>query len=150
MLGATPQLLVIIVLPVIAGLIFLLIASLFHRPNSASQFHPATLDNASERPFTVLSIADAFDPERAVLWSFQLPALQFISSRAPLSAFWRFCERYPEIYPELFAESSLSAWFQFLRKCGLVEVVGVEVRLTPQGREFVALLERSSEPSRLR
>jgi len=85
---------------------------------------------------------DAFDPEYAILWETQVPALQLISD----SAGGRVCENrlffcWGEArhhYPEIFEDSTFEEWLTFLEDAQLIERQNGNVRITNDGR---ALLE---------
>ncbi len=89
------------------------------------------------RIFHLMSIADAFDPERAMLWETQVPALQLISSGVPAARLFLFYARYPRNYPELFEDTTFEEWLQFLKRSNLVTVEQGEIRLTAEGVEFL-------------
>jgi hypothetical protein len=93
-------------------------------------------------PFMVLRVSDAFDPEFAMLWDTQIPALTFISQAgadgvsmqqlAPL-------HRLAAIRnPELFDGSGFEEWLRFLEGCELVSRKADRVYMTAAGREFMA------------
>ena len=119
----------------VAGLIWMtLIAFLQDR---------APRDPAARRQgFTVLSLADAFDPDHASLWETQIPALQLISSSADGSVSTNklfFCwGEARRRYPEIFENSSFTEWLSFLEDAHLIERDDDGVRITSDGR---ALLE---------
>jgi hypothetical protein len=92
-------------------------------------------------PFRVLSVCDAFEPEYAVLWETQAPALRFVAaagakgvSRPNLYAFYR---RTAGRYPELYEGSSFKQWLEFLEASELIYDRAGRVGITPQGSEFL-------------
>ncbi|HXZ81937.1 MAG TPA: hypothetical protein VEG30_18555 [Terriglobales bacterium] len=94
------------------------------------------------RGFTILSLADAFDPEYAILWETQVPALQLISragkgqaSTNRLFFVWGEARRH---YPEIFEGTTFDEWLAFLEDAQLIERQNGSVRITADGR---ALLE---------
>ncbi len=89
------------------------------------------------RIFHLMNVADAFDPERAMLWETQVPALQLISSGVPAARLFLFYARYPRNYPELFEDTTFEEWLQFLKRSNLVTVEQGEIRLTAEGVEFL-------------
>jgi hypothetical protein len=148
--GVTSQLLAVIVLPLVAGLICMFLAAIFRDPNCSRE----TLRRGTEpvlcSSFKLLSLADAFDIDRAMLWEPQVPVLCLIRSGIRVSQLGESWDRCARGYPELYEGSTLAAWLQFLRDCDLVEVSSSGVRLTAQGQEFLALLQRNAEPYRPR
>ncbi len=138
-------LLAVFVLPIVAGVICWCLVVL--RAPTRSQNHLRTLavcENSSDT-LGVLSIADAYDPERSVLWENQVFALQRIGeciTIPELSALW---ERYLRFYPELYEQTSFGVWIASLQNCNLVESCGNVVRLTANGRDFLNLLVRDAD-----
>ena len=95
------------------------------------------------RPVTVIRVADAFDPERRMLWETQLPALRFIASSTwrgvSVSALHRHFERCVNTYPELFAGVGFANWIDFLCDHSLITVDDDRACITEAGRSFLAL-----------
>ena len=146
--GVTSQLLAVIVLPLAAGLICMFLAAIFRDPScSREALRPDPVLCSS---FKLLSLADAFDTDRAILWEPQVLVLSLIRSGIRVSQLGESWDRCARGYPELYEGSTLAAWLQFLRDCDLVEVSSSGVRLTAQGQEFLALLQRNAEPYRPR
>jgi hypothetical protein len=143
--GVTSQLLAVIVLPLVAGLICMFVAAIMHVPSCSRE----TLRQGPERvlcsSFKLLTLADAFDTDRAVLWESQISALCLIRTGIHVSQLGESWDRCVRRYPELYEGSTVTAWLEFLRDSDLVEVSASAVRLTAQGREFLALLQRNSE-----
>jgi hypothetical protein len=140
----TSQLLAIIVLPAAIGLCWLFAALLMQRPIR-------DMDEARHKhfgkSFTVLSISDAFDAERIVIWQSQLPALQLIGPGISRSELWNFFEHASALYPELYEGIAFEEWLRFLETCDLVARVRGEVRLTPNGRDFLDYLQHAAKAS---
>jgi len=97
------------------------------------------------KPFSLITIGDAFDPERAILWETQIPALQLISGGVPAARLFLLYACYPKRYPELFEGATFEEWLQFLKQCNLVEVAAGEIRLTAEGSEFLGSLRPAPE-----
>jgi hypothetical protein len=92
-------------------------------------------------PFRVLSVCDAFEPEYAVLWETQAPALRFVAAagakgvtRPQLFALYK---RTACQYPELYEGSSFQQWLEFLASSELVSVRDIRIGITPQGLQFL-------------
>lgn len=98
---------------------------------------PWTPERMPPRIFHLMDIADAFDPERAMLWETQVPALRLIQSGVPAARLLVFYARYPRNYPELFEATTFEEWLQFLKRCNLITVEQGEIRLTAEGVEFL-------------
>ncbi len=95
-------------------------------------------------PWKVISVAQAFDPDYAILWETQVPALKLIDSAGPdgvharqLYGFYRDSVR---LYPELFDNSTFRSWLQFLEQERLITRVGKRVFITAEGHEFFAFI----------
>ena len=92
------------------------------------------------RPFT-LSLTEAFDPDHAILWSTQIPALRLIRDAASRGVTYHrlFCtyERTAQHYPELYDGCSFAQWLFFLQSADLVTVSTYRVRITRTGRYFL-------------
>lgn len=95
------------------------------------------------KPFSIIRVADAFDPEAAILWDTQLPTLELISSAGKdgidLEDLRPMYRRSARAYPELYEGSSFEGWVQFLRDSELVEPVGSGLVITSVGSEFLRL-----------
>ncbi len=135
--------LAILILPIAAGVICWFVVAL--EAPKLIQNGLCTPPPAKAPPDTlgVLSIADAYDPARSVLWENQVFALQRIGASITireLSALWA-C--YLRLYPELYENISFCVWLAFLQNCNLVESDGNVVRLSANGRDFLNLLARN-------
>ena len=93
------------------------------------------------RPVTVIAIADAFDPDRSMLWETQLPALRFVASRqwrgVSVAALHRYFERCVNDFPELFSGVGFANWIDFLRDQQLITVENDRACITDAGRCFL-------------
>jgi hypothetical protein len=91
--------------------------------------------------FSTLSIALAFDPDHAILWETQVPALELISSAGPPGVHIRQLYAWFGVaaarYPELYEGSSFKQWLDFLEKAQLITFDASRVALTSKGREFL-------------
>lgn len=94
------------------------------------------------KPFTVISIAQAFEEDSAILWETQVPALQLLATGGPkglpVAKMRRFfgstARRYPELYEGVYFEQ----WVHFLEEAELVMIAADEkLAITPQGVEFL-------------
>lgn len=134
--ASTSHLLVIILAPTIMGFSWLFFVSLLHPADPRAQ--KAALKETHFPP--ILAIADAFDPERQILWISQLPFLQAISAGGSFGACLRVCDNCLRQYPELYEGTSAESWLGFLRSNSLVEISGPRIRLTTDGRELLRVL----------
>jgi hypothetical protein len=92
--------------------------------------------------FTVISIAQAFEEDSAILWETQIPALRQIAiggrkgvSVAKMRRFFAgTCRQYPELYEGVRFEQ----WIRFLEDAELI-MLSTDDRLaiTPQGIQFL-------------
>lgn len=102
---------------------------------------PVLLEAISVRPFTLISLTDAFEPETAPLWETQAPALRAIAEAGPAGIeLRRLRSIYSELaarYPELFNEASFAGWLLFLEKTCLLWRDGETVYMTAAGRAFL-------------
>jgi hypothetical protein len=143
---ATSQLLATLVLPVVAGFVCLFVVMIKAPPlrNALPKTSEPPAHNFSNI-FGVLSVSDAYDPDRNVLWENQLFALQRIASDATIPELRTMWERYYlQLYPELYEGISFWEWLAFLKNCNLAESDGSVVRLTANGHEFLSLLTRNA------
>ena len=104
-----------------------------------------TIDRIRNEPdglsFSAIAIELAFDPDHAILWDTQVPALQLINSAGPHGAHIRrlyawYC-RSAALYPELYEGSSFKQWLEFLERVQLITRNPYRVALTPEGRDFL-------------
>jgi hypothetical protein len=136
--GPTAQLLAILVVPVVAGMVCLLVATLRQGPARA---RVAEQDTVRERDM-VFSLADAFDPEHVAIWESQLPLLELLAAGVGKLEFCVTWDRFSKRFPELYDGATPSDWLQLLRKHNLAESLDTKVRLTPCGRELLQYLAR--------
>ncbi len=131
--------LVVVVAAVIA---FFVIVSLLLLADLAERRHMQQLRlGVPSQAFSPLSITQAFDPDRSILWDTQLPALRQLASAA-----LRGCSL-PQLYscyliaarkyPELYDGSSFEQWLAFLASAELVRVETDRAYITGDGRQFV-------------
>ncbi len=136
---------------IIALLTIVLIAIVAMSRHSTSQ---GKLQIDPPQPFSVLSIALAFDPDHAIIWETQIPALQLIASsgrdgilvRELASLYHQNARRYPELYEG----SSFGNWLEFLRTSGLVKLGIAKVSLTFEGERFLRYRLTCGQPSSTR
>jgi hypothetical protein len=105
-------------------------------------------------PFCALSLEQAFDPERAVIWETQIPALQMMVTAGrrglPAERLYGFYQRSSEAYPELYDGSSFYNWLDFLERSRIVTWTSNKLVLTPEGGEFVDYLSSGKSLARFR
>ena len=136
------QLLAILVLPIVAGIICLFVIVIQRRTQNLQEPSKGSSDTLG-----VISIADAYDPDRSVLWENQVSALQHIGSCIMIPELLPIWERYMHLYPELYEQTTFSDWLGFLQNCNLAESAGDTVRLTANGRDFLNILICNAELS---
>jgi len=102
----------------------------------------SVIDAPSTEPFAVFSVVQAFDPDYAIIWDIQFPALQLIDtagvSGLPTGQLRLFYFRSARIYPELYDGSSFGSWLEFLEGEQLISRNGRRVFITAEGHEFLA------------
>jgi len=131
--------LLVVVAAVIA---FVLIVSLLLLADLAERKHVRQLRlGPLSQPFSALSVAHAFDPERYMLWDTQLPLLQQLSSAATkgtsLAHLHSFYLQLAGRYPELYEGSSFEHWLSFLATTELVRLETDRGYITFEGHQFV-------------
>lgn len=121
---------------------FLLLAFLSFRADLAEPKHCSYIMlSSSGRPFSVLTIADAFDPDHALIWDTQIPVLQLLAAAGQKGISVE--HQYPHyarsagMYPELHDGSSFRRWIEFLEEAQLIAFDRHRVFLTLQGDHFV-------------
>ncbi len=131
--------LVAVLTPFMVSLVLVLIFLAF---SPAESKHPrATRHIRKIRRFSVLSIEQAFDPDYAIIWDTQVPALRLIASagrtglpvESLCSSYTRSCRRYPEIYDG----SNFEGWLEFLEETKLITVRVGRASLTQLGEQFL-------------
>jgi hypothetical protein len=101
-----------------------------------------TLDSATTgSPFRVLSVCDAFEPDYAVLWETQVPALRRIAAAGPKGVarnqLFALHHRSATCFPELYDGSGFQQWLDFLQEAELVTIRENRISITPQGVQFL-------------
>src|SRR5512140_2574095 len=95
-------------------------------------------------PFSVICVADAFEPSHAVLWDTQAPALELIGSAGnkgiPLQRLFASYTESAQLYPELYEGCNFEQWLEFLQNSRLIVRNDYRVALTPEGQEFLHYL----------
>jgi len=133
------SLLVTILVPLAISSIILIIL-LFLDPAEPTRPREA-LRNWKGEPFSVLSIGQAFDPDQAVIWDTQVPALRLIASAGreglAVEALYHLYTRSSRQYPELYEGSSFESWLEFLEYTGLISEHLGTASLTPEGHQFL-------------
>jgi hypothetical protein len=134
---------------------FLLFALLSFRADLAERKQCRRISLWSKgRPFSVLSLADAFDQDHTLIWETQIPALQQIAAAGrkgvPLERLYLQYAQSARVYPELYDGSSFGRWIEFLEKAQLITLHRHRVFLTLEGHQFVknwVTTEASSAPT---
>lgn len=113
----------------------------WRRQQQAEVHNPPSHVVGEDQAFSVISVADAFESETAILWETQTPALALIESAGPrgldlqdLRPLYVRCARR---FPELYEGSDFEAWVQFLRDTELISLSGSTVAITTAGSEFL-------------
>jgi hypothetical protein len=93
-------------------------------------------------PFTVISVAQAFEEDSAILWETQVPALRQIATGGPkglaVAKLRRFFSALGKQYPELYEGVYFEQWVRFLEEAELVMVCADDrIAITPQGLAFL-------------
>jgi hypothetical protein len=110
--------------------------------NMAEEQQLRRLDlNRPGAPFRVLSVCDAFEPECAILWDTQVPALCLIAAEGNRGlALTRLREVYhsnAHRYPELYEGCTFHQWLNFLELAELITTTEHRAAITKEGREFL-------------
>jgi hypothetical protein len=92
--------------------------------------------------FTVISVAQAFEEDSAILWETQVPGLQLIATGGvkgtPVAKMRRFFSATAKQYPELYEGVCFEQWIHFLEEAELVVVASDDkIAITPPGLEFL-------------
>ncbi len=131
----------VLILAVLSVVLFLVTLVLLAFAEAAEARKIKRVDVADPGPFRVLSVCDAFEPEYAVLWATQTPALCLIAgagtrgvSKQQLLSLYR---RSSKQYPELYDGSGFQQWLEFLEDAELIDIRDNKVQITPQGKEFL-------------
>ena len=131
--------LLVVVAAVIA---FVLIVGLLLLADLAERKHVRQLRlGPLSQPFSALSIVQAFDPERFMLWDTQLPLLEQLRSAGPkgcsLAQLYSFHLQLARRYPELYEGTSFEHWLGFLVASDLVRLETDRGAITAEGRQFL-------------
>jgi hypothetical protein len=116
-----------------------IVVSFVHWFQSPQSHHVVAQEEA--KPFGGLSLSLAFDPEYAVLWDTQLPALKSIGGAGVKgvamkhlrSCYIRDARRCPELYDGF----SFRQWLHFLEMADLIAYTKGRVVLTSEGTDFL-------------
>lgn len=140
------ELLVALVLPAAVGLVWLFVAQFLHPGQELGDGpHAPTPADSSPRvrcdQLGIVTLADAFDPERHLLWQAQVAALEQLASGARMAQMARLWEPM-RACPELYDGRSCADWVRFLQQLNFIVVTGEQVRLTEEGHEFLRCFHR--------
>ena len=117
---------------ILAGLF--VVRSLRRRRSKATE----DSDGAS---FRVLSIALIFDPDHALIWNTQMPALKLVGSAGPKGLSLRKLHKWyldsAGHYPELYDGSTFKQWVAFLQESQLITSDKNKVVLMLQGERLL-------------
>jgi len=96
----------------------------------------------SGKPFTVISIAQAFEEDSAILWDTQVPALRQIAiggtRGVSVAKMRRFFAGTSRQYPELYEGVRFEQWVRFLEDAELIMLsMDDRIAITPQGLQFL-------------
>lgn len=130
---------------------FLVVVALWsaHIAESRQHSHPRNLISIGDiaatvrnrNNFSIIRVADAFEPDTSVLWETQIPALERIGLGGPHGlpkvALRRWYRQSSSRYPELYDGSDFEAWLQFLESADLVVCTEDMVTITAAGKEFL-------------
>jgi hypothetical protein len=94
------------------------------------------------KPFTVISVAQAFEEESAILWETQVPALHQIAiggrKGVSVAKMRRFFQGTAKQYPELYEGVRFEQWIRFLEDAELIMLsTDDRIAITPQGQQFL-------------
>jgi hypothetical protein len=94
------------------------------------------------KPLTVISIAQAFEEDSAILWDTQVPALRQIaiggSKGVSVAKMRRFFAGTSKQYPELYEGVRFEQWIRFLEDAELIMLsTDDRIAITPQGISFL-------------
>ncbi len=94
------------------------------------------------KPFTVISIAQAFEEDSAILWDTQVPALRQIAigggKGVSVAKMRRFFAGTSKQYPELYEGVRFEQWIRFLEDAELIMLsTDDRIAITPQGIQFL-------------
>jgi hypothetical protein len=94
------------------------------------------------KPYTVISVAQAFEEDSAILWDTQVPALRQVATGSTrgvsVDKMRKFFADSSKHYPELYEGVRFEQWIQFLEDAELVTILTEErIVITPQGVAFL-------------
>lgn len=98
-------------------------------------------DASMYEPFSVFSVLQAFDPDQAIIWDTQFPALQLIDEASEGLRVGRlrlFYTRSARSYPELYDGSTFKSWLAFLEREKLISRMGRRLFITVEGHELLS------------
>lgn len=99
------------------------------------------IEEDGDEPFSAIPLALAFEPDYAIIWDTQVPAMELISRAGALGLalprLWRCYVEQSTRYPELYEGSSFRNWIAFLEQAQLIECDDDAVVLTREGQEFL-------------
>ncbi len=132
----------VLILALLSVVLFIVTLVLLGFAEAAENRKMRTLDILDDgNPFRVLSVCDAFEPEYAVVWETQAPALRLIAlankKGIPKQALLTQYRRTSRMFPELYEGTSFQQWLDFLQRSELVSVRAGRVFITQQGTEFL-------------
>ncbi len=137
-------------LAALSCLLILAITGLCRLARRTSKLYANPAHGPFGQPFRVLCTADAFETDSSMIWETQIAALELIArsehrgvsiqSLAPL-----YCAA-ARLNPELDEGSTLCTWLEFLSSEYLIERDGNVIRLTQEGRAFLAFLVQARLP----
>jgi hypothetical protein len=94
--------------------------------------------------FTAVPLLAAFEPDYAILWETQVPALKLIASGGQIGLpKYRLSACYANSahrYPELYDGCSFQRWVEFLAREHLIVLIRGRIVLTAEGGDFLRYL----------
>ena len=102
---------------------------------------PLMLELGPGKPFTVISLLDAFEPATAALWDTQIAVLEHIRTAGreglDVEELRLVYQQQARRFPELYDGSSFAGWVRFLEHADLVVCYGASVAISAKGCEFL-------------
>ncbi len=133
----------LLIAPVVLGVLITILLLLTDRsgPEKPQRRRPIAVCRPARGQFSALSISDAFDPECAVIWDTQVPALRLIAQAGheglPIEELYTSYTQASRRYPELYDGSTFESWLEFLRRSGLVSIGLHRVLRMPEAEQFL-------------
>jgi len=125
------------VLPIVIVAVVVLVGFAIRRGQRS--IHAAL--SSGDEPFTMVAVSQAFDPDYAILWDTQFPALHLVEQAGrhglPLKCLLMWYADSTLRYPELYDGSSFGGWLEYLQREGLVKRKGRHIIITSEGQEFL-------------